>query len=144
MTDQLRDDEIQDQELVTAARRLGAAAVDQLDLDRTARGVVARWRAEQARRARPSWGSTAFLRVAAALVLLVAGIETWEHRHLAQVEVAVVEPTDAGLEGLSADQLQALLPAVEQQAATETTAYDAGLEGLTSDELRSLLNSMGS
>jgi hypothetical protein len=56
-----------------------------------------------------------------------------------------VEPSDAGLEGLTADQLEAFLPTVEQQVpAVETTASDAGLEGLTSDELRSVLNSMGS
>jgi hypothetical protein len=143
MTDDIRKDELQDGELVAAVRRMGDRAADQLDLSRTARGVVARWRAEQVRR-RPVWQSPAFLRVAAALVLLVGGIETWEHRQLTRAEVVAVEPTDAGLEGLSADELQALLPAVEQPAAVvESTANDAGLEGLNNYELRSVLTSMG-
>lgn len=144
MTDEIRDDDLQDEELVATARQLGSRAADQLDLSRTARGVVARWRAEQVHR-RPIWQSPAFLRVAAALVLLIAGIETWERGHLTQAESVAVEPTDAGLEGLSADQLQALLPAVAQPGSgIETTASDAGLEGLTTDELRSVLTSMGS
>lgn len=84
------------------------------------------------------------LRVAAALVLLFAGIETYEHRHRLVQQVATVEATDAGLEGLSEDQLQSILPAVEQTPEVETTAYDAGLEGLTPDELRSVLGAMGS
>jgi len=143
MSDEIRDEDLQNAELEATARRLGTRAADQLDLSRTARGVVARWRTERARR--PVWQSPAFLRVAAALVLLVAGIETWEHRHLTRTDVVAVEPSDAGLEGLTADQLEAFLPTVEQQVpAVETTASDAGLEGLTSDELRSVLNSMGS
>ena len=84
------------------------------------------------------------LRVAAALVLLLAGIETYEHRHHLAQPVTTVEATDAGLEGLSEDQLQSILPTVEQTPEVETTAYDAGLEGLTPDEVRSVLSAMGS
>jgi hypothetical protein len=144
MTDDIRDEDLRDAELVATARRLGNREADQLDLARTARGVVARWRTEPARR-RPFWRTPGFLRMAAAAVLLIGGIATWRGARKPPVEPAVaVVPTDAGLEGLSSDQLEALLPALDQPASTETTAYDAGLEGLTSDELRSLLNSMGS
>ena len=57
---------------------------------------------------------------------------------------AAIVPTDAGHEGLSSDQLQAILPAVDQDVDVESTASDAGLEGLTPDELRSVLSQMGS
>ncbi|HZH41523.1 MAG TPA: hypothetical protein VFD85_10945 [Gemmatimonadales bacterium] len=145
MTDDIRDEDLKDEELVAAARQLGVSAAGQLDLERTARGVVARWRAERRRTFTPFWRSPAMIRVAAAVILLVAGIETWEHRHHAQAQdVVAVEASDAGLEGLSADQLEAILPAVDQSEDVETTASDAGLEGLTVDELKSVLNQMGS
>jgi hypothetical protein len=144
MTERLGDADLQDAELAATARRLGDRAADRLDLSRTARGVVARWRSEQARR-RPFWQAPGFLRIAAAAVLLIGGIAMWPSTRKQPAEpVVAVVPGDAGLEGLSSDQLEALLPAVDLQTATETTAYDAGLEGLTSDELRSLLNAMGS
>ena len=139
----IRDEHLGDEDLVAAARTLGVRAADQLDMARTARGVVARWRAEQVRRARPIVTTPSFLRIAAAVVLIFAGIETWEHRY--QPVRAALEPADAGLEGLSTEQLQAILPDVDRQATiVEVTASDAGLEGLTPDELRSLLASMGS
>ena len=144
MIDDIRDEDLQDEELVAAARQLGVQAAGQLDMERTARGVVARWRNEGRRRLTPFWKSPAMLRMAAALVLLFAGIETYEYRHHLALQVATVEATDAGLEGLSEDQLQSILPTVEQTPEVETTAYDAGLEGLTPDELRSVLGAMGS
>lgn len=144
MNDDIRDEDLQDDALVAAARQLGVQAAGQLDLERTARGVVARWRAEQVRRPLPLWRSPGMVRVAAAVVLLFAGIETYEHRPRLPQQVAAVEATDAGLEGLSEDQLQAILPAVDATPETETTASDAGLEGLTPDELQSVLSAMGS
>ncbi|HKR54792.1 MAG TPA: hypothetical protein VJS20_00720 [Gemmatimonadales bacterium] len=144
MIDDIRDEDLHDEELVAAARQLGVQAAGRLDIERTARGVVARWRNERRHRLTPFWKSPAMLRVAAALVLLFAGIETYEHRHHLVQQVATVEATDAGLEGLSEDQLQSILPTVEQTPEVETTAYDAGLEGLTPDELRSVLGAMGS
>lgn len=144
MIDEIRDEDLNDGELVAAARRLGDQAAAQLDLDRTARGVVARWRHERAS-TRPFWSSPALLRLAAALILLVGGVLIWRNVYVPRAETVAVVPNDAGLEGLSADQLQALLPAVEQStSAIEMTAGDAGLEGLTPDELRSVLLSMGS
>ena len=142
MTDDIENEDLQDGELIAAARRLGGAA-ERLDLDRTARRVVERWREERAR-VRPFYARPAFLRIAAALILVAAGVATWRARADRAEAVAVVVPTDAGLEGLSSDQLQALLPAVAEPAATESLASDAGLEGLTPDELRSILASMGS
>jgi hypothetical protein len=140
----IRDEDLQDEELVAAARQLGVQAAGELDIERTARGVVARWRYERRHRLASFWKSPAILRVAAALVLLFAGIETYEHRHPLVRQVATVEATDAGLEGLSEDQLQSILPTVEQTPEVETTASDAGLEGLTPDQLRSVLRAMGS
>jgi hypothetical protein len=145
MTDDIRGEDPNDQELVGAARQLGVQAAGQLDLERTARGVVARWRAEQRRTITPLWRSPAMIRVAAAIILLVAGIETWEHRHrLPTQEAVAAEATDVGLEGLSTEQLVAILPGVDQAEDVETTASDAGLEGLSVDELKSVLNQMGS
>lgn len=144
MTDDILSEDLQDEELVRAARQLGVKAAGQLDMDRTARGVVTRWRDERRHRPLAFWRSPSLLRVAAALLLLVAGIETYQHRHRLTQQGATVEAMDAGLEGLSEDQLQAILPAVEQAPEVETTAADAGLEGLTPDELRSVLSAMGS
>ena len=143
MTDPLDHEPEEDAALVAAARRLGADAADRLDLDRTARRVLERWRAERAR-VRPFYGRPAFLRIAAVLVLVGAGVVTWRARGRGPEEVAVL-PTDAGLEGLSADQLQALLPTVSQPAGESAlAAYDGGLEGLSPAELRTLLLSLGS
>ena len=141
-TDNVNPDDLQDGELVAAAQRLGARAADRLDLDQTARRVVDRWRVEQAR-VRPFYARPAFLRIAAALILVAAGVATWRAR-TGRPDVVAVVPSDAGLEGLSADQLQALLPAAEEPAVGENLASDAGLEGLSPDELRSILASMGS
>lgn len=144
MMNDIRDEDLNDAGLIEAVRRLGDRAASQLDLDRTARGVVARWRRER-NSARPFWSSPALLRLAAALVLLLGGALIWRSVNAPRAQSVAVVPSDAGLEGLSADQLQAILPSVEQPTpAAEMTASDAGLEGLTPDELRSVLSSMGS
>ena len=69
MIDDIRDEDLQDEELVAAARQLGVTAAGHLDMERTARGVVARWRNEQRRAPLTFWTSAAMLRVAAAVVL---------------------------------------------------------------------------
>lgn len=139
-----RAEALPDEELVAAARRLGIQAAGRLDLERTARGVVARWRAGQRRVVRPIWRSPSFLRLVAAMVLLFVGLETWENRLLPPTRVIVVEPNDAGLEGLTTQQLESFLSAVGRQPSIQATAADAGLEGLTPDELESVLATMGS
>lgn len=143
MIDEIRDEDLNDAGLVAAARRLGDQAAAQLDLDRTARGVVARWRHERAS-TRPFWSSPALLRMAAALILLVGGVLIWRNVYVPRAETVAVVPSDAGLEGLSPDQLQAILPSVDQAEDVQMTASDAGLEGLSVDELRSVLRQMGS
>jgi hypothetical protein len=140
-----RDDELDDATLREAAQRLGQRAAERLDLERTAQAVLTRLKTEPVV-VRPFWSSPLVLRIAAVLVLLLGGFGVRQMlRPSVSTDVAVVVPptSDAGLEGLSTDQLQALLPTVDQTGdVTDTPADDAGLEALNTDDLRTLLGSL--
>jgi hypothetical protein len=140
-----RDDELDDATLREAAQQLGQRAAERLDLERTAQAVLTRLKTEPVV-ARPLWARPAW-RIAAMLVVLVGGFGV---RQLlspgASTDLAAIVPptSDAGLEGLSTDQLQTLLPTVDQTGdVTDTPADDAGLEALNADDLRTLLGSLG-
>ena len=138
-----RDDELDDATLRTAAQRLGQRAAERLDLERTAQAVLTRLTTEPVV-VRPFWSSPMVLRIAAVLVIMIGGIGVRQMLVAPRPSEPIEVPTaDAGLEGLSADQLQALLPTVDQSAdVLDAPADDAGLEALNSDDLRTLLGSM--
>jgi len=140
------DEQLQDAKLQEVARRLGAQAADRLDVERTARAVLARLRDEPRAMGGGGswvWRQPAWLRVAAAVVVLVTG-------GLVTRAVLVERgPTDAGhyvaedLSDLSTTQLQQLLSTLDQTLdPSAPAAPEPSLDQLTEDELRAMLRSL--
>jgi len=106
-----REDELQDGRLRDLAARLGVAASDRLDVERTAQAVLERLRSEPAER-RARWMQPAWLRIAAALVLVLGaglvGREVLRDRGAADHYV-VEELTD-----LTPDQLSEVLASLDR------------------------------
>ena len=139
----MKEDQLQDGKLAELARRLGAAAAERLDVERTAQAVVERLRAEpQARRW--TWIQPAWLRIAAAIVLLVgAGLVTRGLLRGPGGGASVVLPVGADLGDLSAEQLREILTALDQPLEPASAApQGTGFEGLTERQLRALLRSL--
>lgn len=132
----------EDAKLQEAAQRLGALAADKLDVDRIAARVVERLRSEPAAAARPSWIQPAWLRIAAALLVLVGG---------GLVLRQVWSPTTAhgahfvtdDLSDLSADQLRDVLATLDETLdLRSTTLPEADLEDLDAQQLQAVLRSL--
>ncbi len=137
-------DELQDAKLQELAQRLGVLAAERLDVQRTAQAVLARLR-EQPRSERWAWAELTWLRIAAAVVLLLgAGVVTRSALHRPGRTVSnVVVPIAEDLSDLSADQLQGVLKTLDQQLEDENGwSPETGLEGLTAPQLRALLRSL--
>lgn len=128
-----------DEELERLAQRLGVRAADRLDVERTAEAVVTRLRHQP--RSWMGQGS-GWLKIAAAalLVLGVGVVARAPWRGGSPVVVAVV-PLSEDLSGLSAAELREAITALDQPLADEG-GVDTGLEGLSADELRALLRSL--
>lgn len=140
----MNEEYLQDGELRKLAQRLGAGAAERLDVERVASGVVERLRAQPAiQGARVRWMRPGWLRVAAAVVLVIGAgvlVRGWNGangtRHPAYY---VVDE----LQDLSADQLRQVLGSLDQtlnDPAAEPS--DEDLNDLTTDELRALLRSL--
>jgi hypothetical protein len=133
---------VNDDELEKLAQRLGARAAERLDVEATAQAVIERLRAEPAAGERIGlWLSRQWLRMAAALVIVVGGgalalrIMRTNHPSFASV------PAD--LDGLSTDQLRQVLDGVEQSdGQVGVSAQDVSLDDLNTVELRALLESL--
>lgn len=148
----MRDhDDVHDEELRQVARRLGAAAADRLDVERTAQAVLSRLRAGDApaRSGGPiRWMQPAWVRVAAlAVVILGAGV-------LYRVNHPTVQPFrgDSATAGLQAGELanatsgalQDLLNGLDTAVDVTPTVHagEAGVEDLSEPQLQSLLKAM--
>ncbi|MGH7675944.1 MAG: hypothetical protein ACREMV_11800 [Gemmatimonadales bacterium] len=133
-----REDELEDGRLRDLAARLGAAA-DRLDVERTARAVVERLRVEPETQ-RSRWMQPAWLRIAAALVLLVGagavGREVLRSR--ATVDHYVVEE----LTDLSADELGQLLASLDRTLDLTAPTTGEDLDGLDQDQLGDVLENL--
>ncbi len=135
-----------DAALRAVAERLGRAAAERVDVERTAARVVARLR-EDARRARrlPRWLEPTGLRIAAALVIVAgAGLVVRGLGHWSSGQPVPAESTTAELGELSTAQLRELLGAVDRPAADQDVvlAQDVGLDDLSAAQLRALLASL--
>src|SRR5207249_8219486 len=129
---------LHDARLREVALRLGAGAAERLDVERTARVVVERLRAEP-RAERWTWLQPAWLRIAAAAILVIGGglvtrALVWQRAPGS----AVVVPVGEDLTDLTAEQLREALTALDQPVSMQG-AGDLGVEGLTAEELRALL-----
>jgi len=136
------DGTLHDATLQDAARRLGVTAAERLDVERTAQAVVARLRAEPRARGAWVWIQPAWLKIAAALVIVAgAGVVTRALWREPPGAAAPIETIDLG--DLSAAQLSELLRSVERPGAPEPVSWqDVSLEDLSTPQLRALLASL--
>ena len=128
-----------DDKLTQAAQQLGARAAERLDVEATARKVVERLREQPVRRT--VWIHATWLRIAAALVIVIGGA----------VALRGVWPTETpddraahliadDLRDLSTDELRSLLASFDQIVADSAAADSASdLQELDAQELRKLL-----
>ena len=135
-----------DEELEKLAQRLGARAAERLDVEATAQAVVDRLRAERAAEGgrRGIWLPRQWLRIAAALVIVVGGgALALRMTRTHGTTRAPAATAGADLDGLSTDQLNQVLSAVEQPAGQNVvSAPDVSLDDLNTVELRALLESL--
>lgn len=139
------DATLHDAKLQELAKRLGAHAAEHLDVERTARAVVAGLR-ERPRAT--AWGWIVMrptrLKIAAMLVLaLGVGIVARGAWRGPMPQGAVVVPLEDDLSGLTAEQLREAIDSLDQLPADEGAGdADWGGGGLSAAELRALLRAL--
>ena len=126
------------------AKRLGARAAERLDVDATARKVLERLRDEPAQR--PTWLPPRWLRIAAAVVIVVGGAFTlrqvWQDSESA-AHVAHFVADD--LSDLSTEQLREVLSLLDEIVVSDTVAVpesSTDLRELDAQQLRAVLRSL--
>lgn len=121
------------------ARNLGVRAAERVDVEATARRVVERLREQPARR--PIWGRTTWLRIAAAVVILVGGAITLRRIGPGGTpDDQVTHFIADDLRDLSTDELRTLLKSFDQiigESAVPDSTSD--LDELDAQQLRELL-----
>ena len=134
-----------DERLENLAKRLGGEAAAQLDVDATARKVVERLRERPVRRL--VWVQQTWLRIAAALVIVVGGAVVASRLPLGY---RAGGPHGAhfvadDLNDLSADQLRDVLTSFDELIRTDSVAVPEGstdLRELDAQQLRAVLRSL--
>ena len=122
-----------------AAKR-GAGAAENLFVLATARRVVERLREQPAHRGGPIWIQTTWLRIAAAVVILVGGAVTLRQIWPGGSNDHVTHFIADDLGGLSTDELRTLLTSFDQiigESAVPDSTSD--LQELDAQQLRELL-----
>jgi hypothetical protein len=135
---------IDDARLENLAKRLGATAAERLNVEATARKVVERLREQPARRT--VWIHETWLRVAAAVVILVGGAlalrQVWSGGESGD-HIAHLVADD--LSDLSADELQAVLASFDDLITVDSVAVPESsndLRELDAQQLRAVLRSL--
>jgi uncharacterized NAD(P)/FAD-binding protein YdhS len=127
------------------ARELGARAAQRLDVEAMAQKVVQRLREQPAAR-RPVWIQQTWLRIAAAIVIVVGGAFALRHVWSTRDSGAHVAHFVADdLSDLSADELRAVLTSFEALVAGDSVAVpESGtdLRELDAQQLRAVLRSL--
>lgn len=130
--------------LENLAKRLGATAAERLDVEATAQKVVQRLRDEPEQR--PSWIHPTWLRIAAAVVIVVAGAFTlrqvWPGSDSAP-HIAHFVADD--LSDLSTEQLREVLSLLDEIVASDSVAVPESttdLRELDAQQLRAVLRSL--
>jgi len=130
-----------DSQLQELAQRLGAQAADRLDVEAAAAAVVRRLREGEPQRGM-RWIQPAWLRAAAAVVLVAGGVV------LARSIGPRLPPHPAhyvaeDLNGLSATELRDVLNGLDQSLQESAPLRsDAGLEELSPEQLKAVLRSL--
>jgi hypothetical protein len=144
MKDKDKDDAtLDDAALHALAGTLGARAAERLDVDATAAAVLERLRNEP-EVARFRWTQPAWLRIAAAAIVLLGGvlvarqlIPGGDGRH------GPAHFVSDDLRGLSADQLREVLSTLDETLDLgRTTVPEPDLEDLDAQQLRAVLRSL--
>lgn len=132
----------EDAKLRDAARRLGVQAAEKLNVERVTAGLVQRLRDERAAAMRPAWMQPVWLRIAAAVVVLVGGGLVWRQVVNSAVPHGAHFVTD-DLTDLSADQLRDVLSTLDETLNQGgTTLPDDDLEDLDAQQLQAVLRSL--
>jgi hypothetical protein len=133
-----------DARLNEIAQRLGARAAQRLDVEATARKVVERLRDEPAQR--PTWIQPTWLRIAAALVIVVGGAFTLRQVWPGSESGAHVAHFVADdLSDLSTDQLRDVLALMDEIVVSDSVAVpesNTDLRELDAQQLRAVLRSL--
>ena len=122
------------------AGKLGARAAERVDDEATARRVVERLREQPAHRGGPIWIQTTWLRIAAAVVILVGGAVTLRQIWPGGSNDHVTHFIADDLGDLSTDELRTLLTSFDQiigESAVPDSTSD--LHELDAQQLRELL-----
>ena len=140
----MNEDRLQDARLQELAKKLGSSAAAGLDVDAVARTVVARLREQPA--ARPVWQRPEWLRIAAALVVLIGGAvavrHTWPEQGDADHSAHFVADD---LSDLSTDQLRDVLGRFDELVGSTALPENGGgadLRELDAQQLRQVLRSL--
>jgi len=132
----------EDAKLHSAARQLGAAAAERIDVERIASRVVERLREQPTATGRPAWLQPAWLRIAAAVVVLVGGgLMVRQFGRPQNVHGAHFVTDD--LTDLTADQLRDVLNTLDETLNVGSTTLPEGdLEDLDAQQLQAVLRSL--
>ena len=123
------------------AQRLGARAAERLDVEATAAAVVGRL-SEREQERTLWWMQPAWLRAAAAVVLIAGGVALWRTGG----PTMPVHPSHyvaEDLNGLSADDLRNVLSGLDQTLnGSEPAQSEPGLNELSPEQLKAVLRSL--
>ena len=127
-------------EMERLAQRLGKRAAERLDVEATARAVLARLREQPARRI--GWTPPEWLRVAAVVALLL-GVGVTLDRVLTPGPSATASYGLEDLQELTTAELEQVLATLDRTLSVdEVDVPDGNLDGLTPEQLQSLLRSL--
>ena len=137
------DPTLHDAELRELAQRLGTRAAERLDVERTAQVVLQRLRTEPHAHGWV-WMQPAWLRIAAAIVVLVGTGAVAVRMRTPSLNPPPVATAGGELGDLSAEQLRAVLETVEHPRGEPpiVSVQEVGLEDLSAPQLRALLQSL--
>jgi hypothetical protein len=126
------------------AKRLGQRTADRLDVDATARRVVERLREQPIRR--QAWIQQTWLRIAAALVIVLGGTALVVRQSLVTSDAGHTAHFVADdLNDLSTDELRDVLTTLDELISSDSVAVPEGstdLHELDAQQLREILRSL--
>ena len=135
-----------DAKLQELAQRLGARAAERLDVAAVAEKVVARLRVGEQPVPAPSWVSPRWLRIAAALVILIGGVISVARlipgRRPGVSPAHVAHLVEDDLSDLSTIELRDVLSQFDEIVTTTVSPDSTDLRELDAQQLRQMLRSL--